>query len=122
MTGLTTTPYPLADASWMPHADGIDLVVGDITGAPAPVADINDCRIAIEFAVDGEFGPQFESSVELINTSHAEAVSQTTALDPVTLAVDGSRPAELTARAREQGSCSGPSTIESMSLRVIELG
>jgi len=122
MTGLTPTPYALADASWAPHAEGIDLVVGTITAAPAPVAMVNDCRIAVEFAIDGEFGPEFDPSVELANTSHTEAVSRTKTLDPVTVAVDRSQPTELTAQAREVGSCEGPSTIESMHLRVIEVG
>jgi len=122
MTGSSPTPYPLADPSWTPHAGGIDLVVGSVTAAPAPVALINDCRIGVEFAVNGKFDPVFDPSIQLVNFSHAEAVSRTRALDPVTLIVDGSQPAELTARASEEDSCEGPSTIESMDLRVIELG
>ena len=80
------------------------------------------CMIWFEFADNGEFGPEFHASVELANGSDSEAATRTKSIEPFTLPVDPSRPAQLTARIRNVGSCAGPTMIESMDLRVIELG
>ena len=102
---------------------GVDLIVGNVSATLAPNTGINGCRIWFEFADDGEFGPEFHPSLELANGSSSENATRTESIEPFTLPLDPSRPAQLTARIRNNvGSCGGPSTIESMDLRVIELG
>jgi hypothetical protein len=116
-------PYPLTDATWMTHAGGVDLIVGDVSATLAPNTGVNGCRIWFEFADNGEFGPEFHPSLELTNGSTSENATRTESIEPFTLPLDPSHPAQLTARIRNNvGSCAGPSTIESMDLRVIELG
>lgn len=115
-------PYPLTDASWMPHGDGVDLVVGNASVTLAPSVGALGCLVWFEFAGNGEFGPEFHPSVEFDNRSTTEAATRTRSIEPFTVPVDPSGQTELTARMRNLGSCAGPSTIESMDLRVIELG
>jgi hypothetical protein len=115
-------PYPLTDASWTPHGDGVDLVVGNVSVTLAPNVGAIGCIVWFEFAGNGEFGPEFHPSVEFGNRSTTEAATRTRSIEPFTVPVDPSGQAELTARMRNLGACAGPTTIESMDLRVIELG
>jgi hypothetical protein len=121
VTETTPIPYPLTDASWTADGGSVDLVVGTMT-ATLPPGVIGLCSVAAEFAADGAFDGGVSGSVELLNTSIGETVTRTIGIPAFGLLVDGSRPTQLTARVRRTGACEGASTIESMDLRVIELG
>lgn len=117
----TSVPYPLTDATWTANSGSVDLAVGTMT-ATLPPSVGGSCSVSVEFAADGEFDGGVIGSAEILKAPSPEASTKTTALPPFALLAAASGPTQLSARVSRHGSCEGPTTIESINLRVIELG
>jgi hypothetical protein len=122
VTGFTPIPYPLSDATWTADGSSVDLVTGTVTATLPPSGFVATCKVPIEFAADGSFDRGVSGVAEIVNPSSSESVTETVAVPPFALTIDGRRSTQLTARVHRAGACEGQSTIESMDLRVIELG
>jgi trimeric autotransporter adhesin len=118
---ITHVDYPLSDAGWTSHSGAVDLVVGNVTATVPPTHTLV-CEALLEFAADGEYAASPLGTVRIVNPSETETLTTTAQVTPFALLAEGSRPTELTARVHEGGPCQGQLTIESTSLRVIELG